>query len=106
MMKLLAFALSLAVSANVVAQGPNMANRAAAAAGSVIGSGVQGAFDTVLDSQPRWVTVPGRPLKECMTESGGVINKGVMRCRDGWQEYVRIDTRGQRQVINERPIPQ
>lgn len=105
-MKSLVLLAAVAMSASASAQGPNMANKAAEAVGGVIGSGVHGAFDVVRDGQPRWVTVPGRPLKECMAESGGVINKGVMRCRDGWQEYVRIDTRGQRQVLSERQIPQ
>ncbi len=59
----------------------------------------------LLDNQPTWETVPPRPKEDCLAETGGVVNEAFVRCRNGRQEYVRIDSAGNRKVLQERSIP-
>lgn len=74
--------------------------------GALAGAFAAGSVRPLQDSQPRWETIPARPVKECLAEQGGVINAAVMRCRNGRQEFVRIDGAGNRHVLSERPIPE
>ena len=55
--------------------------------------------------QHHWETIPPKSKEECLKESNSEINNMYARCRNGWQEFVRIDTNGRRLVTSERPIP-
>ena len=59
----------------------------------------------MIDNQPSWETVSPRSKEECLGETDGVLNETFLRCRNGWQEYVRVDSTGNRKVLQERPIP-
>lgn len=73
-----------------------------AGVGEAVGGGVS---EGVIAIQPEWITVPPRGKDECLAESGGVVNPTFMRCRNGRQEYVRFDSKGNKKVLSERPIP-
>jgi hypothetical protein len=82
-------------------------------AGKVVGefgAGVGEAIGTsvakgVAVQQPQWITVHPKSKEECLKESGGTINPVFVRCRNGRQEFVRLDANGNKAVLNERPIP-
>lgn len=75
-------------------------------AGRVLGDFSSGVTNGITENlQSEWITVAPRSKDECMAESGGVVNPVFMRCRNGRQEQVRTDSRGNRKVIRERPIP-
>lgn len=67
-----------------------------------VGNGVS---KTIMSNQPQWITINPRLKKECLIESGNVLNTVYMRCRHGRQEYVRFDANGNKMVLNERSIP-
>lgn len=97
------FVLALAL---VLASGTSAAQGVANQAGRVLGDFSAGAMGAATDSlHAEWVTIPPRSKEECMAESGGVVNPVFMRCRNGRQEQVRTDSRGNRHVVRERPIP-
>jgi hypothetical protein len=70
--------------------------------GEAVGRGAARAVDGM---QPEWITIAPRPKADCLAESGGELNNAYLRCRNGWQEYVRFDTRGNKRVLAERAIP-
>lgn len=86
--------LSLSASADVAREAGRMAGR--------FGTGVT---DSIRDRQPSWETVPARSKDDCLKDSGGVLNNAFVRCRNGRQEYVQYNSRGERMVLRERPIP-
>jgi len=61
--------------------------------------------EAVSSMQPHWETIPPKSKEECLKESGGSINNVYVRCRNGRQEYVRINANGERLVVQERAIP-
>ena len=82
------------------------AGKAVGEFGAGVGEAVANGVSKGLASmQPQWITIAPRSKDECLAESGGVLNKMYMRCRDGRQEYVRYDANGNKIVLNERPIP-
>lgn len=83
------------------------AGKAVGQFGAGVGEAVtQPMREQVQSMQPEWITIAPRSKAECMAESGGVVNTTFMRCRNGWQEYVRHDAAGNKKVISERAIPQ
>lgn len=46
-----------------------------------------------------------RDKSACMEESGGVINKAYVRCRNGAQMTWRVYPDGRRELIAEKPLP-
>ena len=92
------FAGALLWPALSVAETPNLPQAA-------LDGMTQGFSQFVLGDVPQWETIEPRPIKDCLAESGGVINEAVMRCRNGRQEYVKKNHRGERQVMQERRIP-
>lgn len=93
----------------VVVHAQSVANEAGKAVGQ-FGAGVgqavgEGVSQGLHATQPEWITVAPRSKDECMAESGGVVNTMFMRCRNGWQEYVRYDAAGNKKVIRERTLP-
>lgn len=73
--------------------------------GRAVGSFGRGAAESISEVQPSWVTIQPRSRDDCIEESGGEINNVYVRCRNGRQEYTRVDSRGRRFVLRERPIP-
>lgn len=61
---------------------------------------------TIQEQQPVhvWRTVRGRSSDTCLAESHGTFDNAYVRCREGWQEYVRVYQNGREQVIRERAI--
>jgi hypothetical protein len=70
--------------------------------GDVVGANMA---KNILDNQPQWITVQPKSRAICIKESQGVLNRLYMRCRNGYQEYSRINSQGQKTVLSERPIP-
>lgn len=67
------------------------------------GAGVgEGTMQPLVESQPRWITVEPRSKHECLVLTHQVLNRTYLRCRRGWQEYVRYDATGQKVVLSER----
>jgi ABC-type transport system involved in cytochrome bd biosynthesis fused ATPase/permease subunit len=60
---------------------------------------------SVQNLQPEWITIQPKTKQVCLKESQGELNKIYMRCRNGWQEYVRFDEQGRKVVLSERAIP-
>ncbi len=58
----------------------------------------------ILDIQGHWETVPPRSKEECLQDSQGVINEYFVRCRNGYQQRVRVRPNGERVVVQERAI--
>ena len=60
------------------------------------------------DSLPRNVieNINPRPKAECLQESGGVVNKQYMRCRNGAQLTWRVRSNGERELVREQPLPE
>lgn len=60
------------------------------------------------ESLPRNVieNVNPRPKAECLQESGGVVNKQYMRCRNGAQLTWRVRSNGERELVREQPLPE
>lgn len=53
--------------------------------------GVQHLGNQLAGPKTRKEYVPGRPLKDCLTEQGhNELNENVMRCRDGYYREVPI----------------
>lgn len=98
--------MKLAVMACLIAASIGSADadviRGAGRAAGQFGAGVA---DTIRDNQPRWETVPARPQADCLKESNGVLDNAFMRCRNGRQEYVQYNSKSERMVLRERPIP-
>lgn len=65
----------------------------------------KGVAQSIMDLQPHWETIEPRSKEECLKESGGVLDKRFVRCRNGRQEWVRYDTEGRRKVLQVRAIP-
>jgi hypothetical protein len=59
----------------------------------------------ILDNQPQWITIQPKSKTTCIKESQGVLDRLYMRCRNGYQEYTRVNSQGQKTVLSERPIP-
>lgn len=59
----------------------------------------------LLESQPHWETIEPKTKEACFELTNGVVDEQFLRCRNGWQEYVRTDANGQRKVLQHRPIP-
>lgn len=64
-----------------------------AASEGFVDAAIQPSLDAMLEcsrrrAAPQRITenveVKGRPVKECLTENGGVINEAVIRCRNGY----------------------
>lgn len=100
-MRFFGFLLCLAVGGAYA----NGADDALRGAGRAVGSFGVGATDAILAAQPSWVTIAPRSKADCIKESGGELNNVYVRCRNGRQEYVRVDSLGNRRVLGERPIP-
>lgn len=82
------------------------AGRAVGQFGAGVGEAVtEGMLDSLNAMQPQWITVVPRSKQDCLKESGGVVNSLFMRCRNGYQEYVRFDRNGNKIVLGERAIP-
>lgn len=68
-----------------------------------------GVSDSVVDSfssrQPHWVTVSPKSKPECLLESAGALNPVYVRCINGYQKQVTVDSGGKERVISERSIP-
>lgn len=73
--------------------------------GRVAGQFGVGVTDTIRDSQPQWETIRAKSKDECLKESGGVLDNAFVRCRNGRQEYVQYNSKNERMVLRERPIP-
>ena len=73
--------------------------------GRVAGQFGMGVTDTIRDSQPQWETIRARSKDECLKESAGVFDNAFVCCRNGRQEYVQYNSRNERMVLKERPIP-
>lgn len=73
-----------------------------AGAGEAIGARIGNA---IWEMQPQWITIAPRSKKECLAQTGGEMNAMFVRCRNGWQEYVRYDRQGAKVVLSERAIP-
>lgn len=73
--------------------------------GRAIGEVGAGAAESALSGQPFWDTIQPGSKEDCLKESGGNLNNVYVRCRNGRQEYVRIDSQGRRYVLQERSIP-
>ena len=74
-------------------------------AGRLAGQFGVGITDTIRDNQPHWETIPAKSKAECLKESNGVLNNQFVRCRNGRQEYVQYNSKNERMVLRERPIP-
>jgi len=99
----IALALPLTASAdNLAREAGRTVGEFGAGVGEAVGRGVA---RSIQDMQPHWVTVEPRPKSECLAEAGGELNRTYMRCRNGRQEYVRLDAQGNKRVLSERPIP-
>lgn len=70
--------------------------------GEAVGDGITRGLSSM---QPQWITIAPKTKEECLVESGGVINPMFVRCRNGRQELVRFDAKGNKAVLNERSIP-
>lgn len=85
---------------------------AARQAGRAYGEFSRGVGEAIVapmaESLPRNVieNVNPRPKAECLQESGGVLNKQYMRCRNGAQLTWRIRSNGERELIREQPLPE
>ncbi|MGN8200489.1 hypothetical protein ACS8Y6_17560 [Salinisphaera sp. RV14] len=102
--RILAVALVLSTAA-VSAQAESVSHYLGRAVGG-FGAGVgQAAMQPLADSQPQWVTVAPRSKTECLALTHQVLNRAYLRCRRGWQEYVRYDVAGRKVVLSERGIP-
>jgi len=100
------FVVLLSPSVGLTDSVARSAGRAVGEFGVGMGEAVAGGVARGLASmQPEWITIAPRSKEECLAESGGVLNRMYMRCRDGRQEYVRFDANGNKRVLNERPIP-
>lgn len=82
-----------AIGSVSAAAGDLIAPTVTSAAQGFVDSAVKPSLDAMLECQRRRaapqritenVEVKGRPVKECLAESGGVINEAVMRCRNGY----------------------
>lgn len=91
---LLVFTLACTANADVVR-----------GAGRVAGSFGVGVTDAIRDTQPSWETIAAKSKDECLKDSGGVLDNAFVRCRNGRQEYVQYNSKGERMVLRERPIP-
>ncbi len=74
-------------------------------AGRLAGQFGVGVIDTIRDNQPQWETIPAKTKDECLKASNGVLNNEFVRCRNGRQEYVQYNSKNERMVLRERPIP-
>ncbi|WP_440851323.1 hypothetical protein [Salinisphaera sp. SWV1] len=101
--RILAVALVLSTAA-VSAQAESVSHYLGRAVGG-FGAGVgQAAMQPLADSQPQWVTVAPRSKTKCLALTHQVLNRTYLRCRRGWQEYVRYAAAGRRVVLSERGI--
>ena len=73
--------------------------------GRVAGQFGIGVTDSIRDTQPQWETIRAKSKEECLKESGGVLDNSFVRCRNGRQEYVQYNSKNDRMVLRERPIP-
>ena len=80
-------------------------DNAARQVGRVAGKVGTGVAESATEFAPRWETVPPGSKEDCIKASGGELNNFYARCRNGYQEQVRIDAAGRRHVLKERPIP-
>ena len=64
-----------------------------------------GVTDTIRDSQPQWETIRPKSKDECLKASDGVFDNAFVRCRNGRQEQVQYNSKNERMVLRERPIP-
>jgi hypothetical protein len=99
----------LLLIAPMLAQAEAVTRKAGRAAGE-FGAGVaevlgEGFNQGISGMQAQWITIAPRSKDECFAESGGVINPAFVRCRNGWQELVRFDPKGNKAVLSERKIP-
>ena len=51
------------------------------------------------------IGIPAKSKAECLKEYNGVLNNQFVRCRNGRQEYVQYNSKNERMVLRERPIP-
>lgn len=102
-MKNTLFALTLVVSSHTFAQSAaHQAGKVLGEFGAGVGSGVAQGMQSM---QPQWITIHPRSKQECIAESGGVLNTTYARCRNGRQELVRFDAKGNKIILSERSIP-
>lgn len=82
-----------AIGSASAAAGDAIAPTIVNAAQGYVDATMKPALDAMVECQrrrapPRRITenieVKGRPVKECLAESGGVINEAVLRCRNGY----------------------
>ena len=73
--------------------------------GRVAGQLGVGVTDAIRDTQPQWETIPAKTKEECLKASGGVLDNAFVRCRNGRQEYVQYNSKNERMVLRERPMP-
>lgn len=99
---LLFLSLSVLFGCSETQQATNEAARHVGRAAGKVGAGVA---ETAAEFAPRWETIPPRSKEECIKESGGELNNFYARCRNGYQEQVRMDAAGRRHVLRERSIP-
>lgn len=91
-----------ALASTTCAVSADVAREAGRAAGR-FGAGMAESINEA--TQAQWITIEPRSREECLAESGGVLNNMFVRCRNGRQELVRFDSKGNKVVLSERPIP-
>lgn len=95
----------IVLTLTALASGGALADQRPDLPGMVLDGFAEGVNSAALGNRAQWETIQPRPVAECLAETGGVINEQVMRCRNGRQEQIRRNLSGERQVIQERPIP-
>lgn len=99
-------AVALVLSAAVVAAHAESVTHYLGRVVGSFGAGLgEAATQPLIDAQPQWVTVAPRSNTACLALTHQVLNRAYLRCRRGWQEYVRYDAAGQKVVLSERGIP-
>lgn len=61
-------------------------------------------FEPIQNAQPQWITVEPRSKPECLKESGGALNPVYVRCINGYQKQISINSQGHEMVLSERAI--
>lgn len=86
----------LLVTGSAVAQSPSLQALPAAAARAM--------SEQILEQMPRWESVPARAKDECLKETGGAIDNAYVKCRNGYERQIRVDSSGKVYVLQERQV--
>jgi hypothetical protein len=105
-----AFFLFIITSTAIAGSPINEASRGAGQALGNFGAGVGDAIgdsmqESIKRNTPHWITIAPRTKEDCFKETGGIVNKTFMRCRNGYQQSVYTLSTGEIRVLQERPIP-